>query len=82
MIKIATSTIDLLISMTNLIKIVTSAPQRHLRSTTIETDVIETSRDATASLMRRDDQMTENIPAIDQENAALKAIVPEETNRS
>jgi hypothetical protein len=51
-----------------------------LRSIITKTDVIKTSRDMTVSLMRRDDQMTKNIPVIDQENAALKAIVPEETN--
>ncbi len=65
MIKIATSIINLLISITNLIKIVTSAPQQHLRSITVKTNMIKTSRDITTSLTRRDNQMT----VIDQENA-------------
>jgi hypothetical protein len=42
--------------------------------------MIKTSRDMTVSLIRRDNQITKNIPTIDQENATLKAIVPKETN--
>ncbi len=42
--------------------------------------MIKTLRDITISLIRRDNQMTKNIPVINQENATLKAIMPKETN--